>query len=62
MGGCRTPQYIRYGRFDTIQQTVPQLLSNNGFLILRNHGEVSIGGSLREAHEKLKRVYREALP
>lgn len=34
MGGYRTAHYVRYGKFDTIEPIVPQLLANNGFLIL----------------------------
>lgn len=55
----KTPDYIRYGRFDTILSTIDQLERNGGFIILKYHGEVSTGKTLNEASRKITKIFKQ---
>ncbi len=57
----KTPEYVRYGSFDAIIPTVPHLQKNNGFMILRFHGELGIGNTLNDAYSKIKHYYQMIL-
>ena len=50
----KTPEYMRYGRFDSVAPSVSLLLNNKGFVILKFHGEVGIGETLLDAYSKIK--------
>lgn len=54
----KTPNYVRYGKFEPIVPTVPQLILNDGFLILRFHGEVGIGSNLNDAYAKISKYFK----
>lgn len=53
----KTPEYVRYGRFDSVEQSVSLLLKNDGFVILKFHGEVGIGETLLDAYSKIKHYF-----
>jgi len=56
-----TPTYIRYGRFDNLESAVNQTLNQDGFIILKLHGEVGLGKDLEEAYLKISRIYKKLL-
>ena len=47
-------EYVRYGIFGEANKIINVLKQNNGFGILRLHGEISAGESLDDAFSKLK--------
>lgn len=49
-----TPDYVRAGCFGEGEKLAEILKKNNGFGILRLHGEIAVGSSLKEIYEKLK--------
>ena len=53
-------EYVRYGIFGESNKIEEILNKNNGFAILRLHGEISLGESLGEAFFKLKSRLEEA--
>ena len=53
-------EYVRYGVFGESNKIINVLRRNNGFGILRLHGEVSAGDSLDDALSKLKSRLEEA--
>ncbi|MBU0930024.1 MAG: class II aldolase/adducin family protein [Nanoarchaeota archaeon] len=55
-----TPAYVRYGCFGEGKKIANILEQNGGFVILRFHGEISIGESLKESFKKLKQKMEEA--
>lgn len=56
---CRTPEYVRYGKFEPIKETVSRLINNDGFLILKFHGEIGIGNNLSEAYMKINNFFQK---
>lgn len=60
MSRYSTQEYIRSGLFSQNTEVIDSLGRNNGFAILRLHGEVSTGVSLGDALEKLKQRLGEA--
>lgn len=55
-----TPDYIRAGCFGEGKKTLSMISNNNGFAILRLHGEIAMGNSLEEVYQKLKLRMEEA--
>ena len=53
-------EYVRYGTFREANKIINVLRKNNGFGILRLHGEISVGDSLDDALSKLKSRLEEA--
>ncbi|MBM3233924.1 hypothetical protein FJZ19_02400 [Candidatus Pacearchaeota archaeon] len=47
-------EYLRYGKFGEAIKILELLKMNNGFAIMRLHGELSLGDSLRDAERKLE--------
>ena len=47
-------EYIRYGRFGELNKIFGILKENNGFGIMKLHGELCVGDSLYDALQKLK--------
>ncbi len=54
MQRCASADYIRYGRFGELNKILEILRENNGFGIMRLHGELCVGNSLYDAFQKLK--------
>ena len=46
--------YLRYGRFGELNKILGILKGNNGFGIMKLHGELCVGDSLYDAFQKLK--------
>ena len=55
-----TPDYIRAGCFGEGKKIVRTISNNNGFAILRLHGELAMGISLQDTYQKLKTRMEEA--
>lgn len=55
-----TPDYVRCGCFNEGRKIADILEKNGGFVILRLHGEIASGSSLRDSYEKLKCKMEEA--
>lgn len=55
-----TQEYVRYGVFGESDKVINIAIGNNGFCILKLHGEVCIGESLDDAFFKLKSKLEEA--
>jgi len=47
-------EYLRYGRFEELNKILGILKENNGFGIMKLHGELCVGDSLYDAFQKLK--------
>ena len=47
-------EYLRYGRFGELSKILGILKENNGFGIMKLHGELCVGDSLYDAFQKLK--------
>ena len=47
--------YLRYGRFGELNKILGILKENNGFAIMKLHGELCLGEDLYDAFKKLKR-------
>jgi len=47
-------EYLRYGRFGELYKILGILRENNGFGIMKLHGELCVGDSLYDAFQKLK--------
>lgn len=55
-----TPDYVRAGCFGEGQKLAEVIRKNDGFGILRLHGEITISSSLQESYQKLKQRMEEA--
>jgi len=55
-----TPNYVRAGCFGEGKKIAGVISNNGGFAILRLHGELAVGSSLRGAYQKLKEKLEEA--
>jgi len=55
-----TPDYIRAGCFGEGNKIAEVISNNEGFAILRLHGELALGKSLQETYAKLKSKMEEA--
>jgi len=55
-----TQEYIRYGVFGEVDKVSEIIERNNGFAILRYHGEIISGKSLDKAASKLRKRLEEA--
>ncbi len=55
-----TPDYIRYGTFGEGAKVFPVIEKNNGFAILRYHGEITTGKTIAEVGVKLQKRLEEA--
>lgn len=47
-------EYLRYGRFGELNKILKILKENNGFGIMKLHGEICAGNDLYDASQKLK--------
>jgi hypothetical protein len=47
-------EYLRYGKFGEINKILGNLKENNGFGIMKLHGELCVGNSLYNTFQKLK--------
>ncbi|MBM3247041.1 hypothetical protein FJZ17_00665 [Candidatus Pacearchaeota archaeon] len=54
MQACTSAEYLRYGRFGEINKILAVLRENNGFGIMKLHGELCVGDSLYDAFQKIK--------
>ena len=55
-----TPDYIREGCFGEGKKIIRTISNNEGFVILRLHGELAIGSSLQDTYQKIKIKMEEA--
>jgi hypothetical protein len=55
-----TQDYVRYGVFGEVEKASAIMEQNDGFVILRYHGEVMSGMNLRDSLSKLRRRLEEA--
>jgi hypothetical protein len=53
-------EYLRYGRFGELNKILGILRENNGFGIMKLHGELCLGGDLYDAFKKLKGMVEDA--
>ena len=53
-------EYLRYGIFGQAQRLVDILRNNDGFAILKMHGEISLGSSMEESVKKLEKRLEES--
>src|SRR3989344_3382588 len=60
MGKYQTDRYVRYGVFGEVASVTDALKRNDGFAILKLHGEISVDNSLTRSLEKLKSKLEEA--
>ena len=49
-------EYLRYGKFGELKKILGIIKENNGFGIMKLHGELCVGTGLYETFKKLKRV------
>ena len=52
-------EYVRYGKFGELNKILKLLRENNGFGIMKLHGELCIGDNLYDSLQKLKRRIEE---
>lgn len=55
MQNFTTMQYIRYGRFGESDKILDLLKKNEGFAIMRLHGELFVGDNLNSVRQKILR-------
>jgi hypothetical protein len=55
-----TSEYVRAGCFGYGEKVLKLLQDNEGFAILKLHGEITLGSSLKDTYEKLKKKMGEA--
>lgn len=56
----QSPQYVRYGKYGEYKKVLNVLRENEGFAIMRLHGELCLSNSFSEGFEKLKRRLEDA--
>ncbi|HTZ41838.1 MAG TPA: flavoprotein [Candidatus Omnitrophota bacterium] len=59
MGKYASTEYVRYGRFGELSKILSLLKTNNGFAIMKLHGELCIGENLYNAYRKLEDKLKE---
>ena len=60
MQGYVSPQYVRYGRYGEYKKILGVLSDNEGFAIMKLHGEICLSNSLSEGLDKIKRRLEDA--
>ncbi len=53
-------EYLRYGKFGELSKILGLLKENNGFVVMKLHGELCIGNSLYDALQKLREKLEDA--